>query len=57
MQQSILKDSTSNVRNQAFDKYRQAIFAIVSYADSNPWRAFGILTVIVLLVGYLAARR
>lgn len=57
MEQRILKDSASNVRNLAVDKYQQVTSAISSYVSDKPWRAIGIVSTLGLLIGFLAARR
>lgn len=57
MEQSILKDTASNVQALASRKYRQATTSVDTYVGNNPWKVVGAAAALGMLIGFLTARR
>ena len=57
MEQSILKDTASNVQALASKKYRQATNSVDAYVGNNPWKVVGAAAALGMLIGFLTARR
>ncbi len=57
MEQSILKETASNVQALASRKYRQATNSVDTYVGNNPWKVVGAAAALGVLIGFLTARR